>query len=354
MTWPPTAQADHAGPARELQPTCGLRERPLVDVLRLAASTRLVLIEAARYHGSDAVLPPVLACGQERGRPLVRRPFDPAQSVIRPSAMTTIREKVSALDALRRELRESFGVGTEEHRLFPPPAPGEVRAHERRTGRALPPSFKAFLELANGWSGFMKGFSLLGLRRRETELLFREGLDEKLLASLPDLVPDHELRSLAAREKTDPKVLSPRDRLVLGVDGRGSALVFDERSVTEGEPAVALVKYVWVQRSWPSFAALLDDAIGEAQAELDKRKELAAAGKAGKKGAEKKAAKRSPGDESAKLKRRVVEIRPSKAPKKKPATKKSAAGSAKPANATKPTKAPKPAKKKPAPKKSRR
>ncbi|MBK6697539.1 MAG: SMI1/KNR4 family protein [Myxococcales bacterium] len=270
--------------------------------------------------------------------------------------MTTIREKVSLLDALRRELRESFGVGAEEHRMFPPPAPGEVRAHERRTGRSLPPSFKAFLELANGWSGFMKGLSLLGLRRRETELLFREGLDEKILAALPDLVPDHELRSLPAREKTDPKVLSPRDRLVLGVDGRGSALVFDERSVTDGEPSVALVKYVWVQRSWPSFAALLDDAIGEAQAELDKRKGLAAAtAKAGKKGAGKRATKANAGDESAKLvKRRVVEIRPSKAAKKKPATKKSTPGPAKPANATKPTKAPKPAKKKPAPKKSRR
>jgi hypothetical protein len=245
----------------------------------------------------------------------------------------TIHEKVSALDSVRRELRAlrpSSGDG-DEYRLFPPPAPGEVRAHERRAGRSFPPSFRAFLELANGWRGFMRGWTLLGLRRRETELFFREGLDERLLGALKDLVPEAELRTLTTREKTDPKVLSPGDHQVVAVDGRGSALVLDERRATAGEPEIALVKYVWVQRRWASFEAMLDDALKDASQELDKIKAAALPPLPKKKSArgaksEKKTAnpKKLRGPKPPAVpKLRIVEIRPSKKTKAKPAAKKS-------------------------------
>jgi hypothetical protein len=226
-----------------------------------------------------------------------------------------IRDKVSQLDALCRELRESGADG--DYRLLPPAAAGEIRAHERRVGRSFPPSFRAFLELANGWRGFMKGLTLVGLRRRETELFFREGIDEKLVAALADLVPEHELRSLSAREKTDTKVLDPRSRTVIGIDGRGSALVFDERTASGAEPSVALVKYIWVQRSWPSFEALLDDAIDAATRALEARRALLApppkkgekkAGAAAVKRARAKAAAAARSAAVPKL--RVVEVRP--------------------------------------------
>ena len=51
----------------------------------------------------------------------------------------------------------------DEYRLFPPPAAGEVRAYERRHGRSLPSSFRSFLELANGWRGFMRRFSAISM-----------------------------------------------------------------------------------------------------------------------------------------------------------------------------------------------
>lgn len=238
----------------------------------------------------------------------------------------SIREKVAQLDSVRRELLSLTGQAEgDEYRLFPPPSPGEVRAHERRTGKALPPSVRAFLELANGWRGFMRGWTLLGLRRRETELFYREGLDEKLLRALPDLVPEAELKNLAAREKTDPKVLSPRDHHVLGVDGRGSALVLDPHRAQGGEPEVALVKYIWVQRRWPTFEAFLDEALRDATQELGKKKgamtpaEAGPKKKSGKGKATKvKAKKKSKATLAPTIpKLRVVEIRPASKSKKK-------------------------------------
>lgn len=238
----------------------------------------------------------------------------------------TIRDKVARLDGLRRELRALQGRAEgDDYRLYPPAAPGEVRAHERR-GRPFPPSFRAFLELANAWRGFMNGWTLLGLRRRETELYFREGLDEKVLGVLRDLVPEAELKSLSTREKTDPKVLSPRDHHVVGVDGRGSVLVLDDMRSSGGEPELALVKYIWVQKRWPSFGAMLDEAVVEAEREVERLRAAAtpppnpkergakgAKGNAKPKGKSKgkaaPGAERDPADTAA-PKRRVVEIRP--------------------------------------------
>lgn len=263
----------------------------------------------------------------------------------------TIREKVTELDSVRRELLSTkHGPGAalgasegDDYRLFPPPAPGEIRAFERRSGRSLPPSFREFLELANGWRGFMRGWTLVGLRRRETELFFREGLDEKILRALPDLVPEAELKTLSAREKTDPKVLSPANHHVVGIDGRGSALVLDRHRGSGAEPEVALVKYVWVQRRWPSFAALLDEAIGDATKELERLRQSAPAEPAAKtkKGTKAGKAKKTKTVKSAEPmtpKRRVVEIRPPTKTKTK--TKNGKAG--------KPAKASKPASQKPA------
>jgi hypothetical protein len=268
--------------------------------------------------------------------------------------METIREKVARLDGLRRELRTLAGrAESDEYRLFPPPAAGEVRAHERRIGRPFPASYRAFLELANAWRGFMNGWTLLGLRRRETELFFREGVDEKVLGALRDLVPDAELRSLSSREKTDPKVLSPRDHHVIGVDGRGSVLVLDDLRTNAGEPELALVKYVWVQKRWPSFGAMLDEAIGDATRELDRLRGAASpaalGGPAGKKKGAKaktKASKRkaSAAGGPAVPKLRVVEIRPPSKTKSKSKsadkgkTKIAAKSASKPSKASKPTK----------------
>lgn len=250
----------------------------------------------------------------------------------------TIREKVARLDALRRELRaESGRTEGDDYRLFPPVAASELRAFERRAGRAFPASYRAFLELANAWRGFMNGWTLLGLRRRDTELFFREGIDEKVLGALAELVPAAELKSLATREKTDPKVLSPRDHHVIGADGRGSVLVLDDMRASGGEPELALVKYIWVQKRWPSFAAMLDEAIQEATAELARAqgaKGTPASGKSTKGKTAKKAPKKTKGAKAPAVpKLRVVEVRPSA--KKKP-TKGKAAAPAKASKTPKP------------------
>lgn len=47
-------------------------------------------------------------------------------------------------------------------KLAPPASPEQITRLERELGRRLPPSYRAFLELHNGWSNFAGGSRILG------------------------------------------------------------------------------------------------------------------------------------------------------------------------------------------------
>ena len=55
---------------------------------------------------------------------------------------------------------------------YPPCPEAELRLYEQGLGRALPPSYRDFLRLCNGWRDFSRGICLLGTRyRQEKDLL---------------------------------------------------------------------------------------------------------------------------------------------------------------------------------------
>lgn len=53
--------------------------------------------------------------------------------------------------------------------LGPPASPAQIAALEQRLGRALPPSYRAFLELHNGWDEFSGGSKLLAVEDQGRE-----------------------------------------------------------------------------------------------------------------------------------------------------------------------------------------
>jgi hypothetical protein len=133
--------------------------------------------------------------------------------------------------------------------LIPNPAASEValRRAEERIGRPLPPSYRAFLALHDGWPRFFDGASLLGsanLGHRQYEDLARAAF-EAAETPVPDLGPP-----------TRPRA---RALIPFGADLEGTTLFAFNPAVVgpDGEyEVIAWVNEIGVRQ--PSFRAFLE------------------------------------------------------------------------------------------------
>jgi hypothetical protein len=133
--------------------------------------------------------------------------------------------------------------------LIPNPAASEVALEraEERIGRPLPPSYRAFLELHDGWPRFFDGASLLGtanLGHRKYEELAR-AVFEAAETPVPDLGPPSRPRA--------------RSLIPFGADLEGTTLFAFNPAVVgpDGEyEVIAWVNELGVRQ--PSFAAFLE------------------------------------------------------------------------------------------------
>lgn len=133
--------------------------------------------------------------------------------------------------------------------LIPNPAASQlaIQRAEERMGRALPPSYRAFLELHDGWPRFFDGASLLGtanLGLRKYEDLARAAF-EAAETPVPDLGPP-----------TRPRA---RALIPFGADLEGTTLFAFNPAITDehGEyEVIAWVNELGVRYS--SFATFLE------------------------------------------------------------------------------------------------
>jgi hypothetical protein len=88
-------------------------------------------------------------------------------------------------EALRTYDRLAFDEET-EHELGKPCSPKQIATLEKRLGKPLPPSYKAFLELHNGWIGFAADAKLLAVEDHR-----KEWVKERLL-DMEELYEDEE------------------------------------------------------------------------------------------------------------------------------------------------------------------
>ena len=104
---------------------------------------------------------------------------------------TDIKEWVEKIAAANQELAiNGSGVDSAQD-LYPPCPEAELRLYEQGLGRPLPPSYRKFLRLHNGWRGFSRSVALLGTRQRQEkdlqaaieEFQAIEALDGKLGAA---------------------------------------------------------------------------------------------------------------------------------------------------------------------------
>lgn len=92
----------------------------------------------------------------------------------------------------------------DEHQLGPPASPAQIAIFERALGAPLPPSYRSFLELHNGWSDFDGEAKLLAVEDHESpwvkerindmsDLFFEDDGDNPFLnGMLPILLGENE------------------------------------------------------------------------------------------------------------------------------------------------------------------
>lgn len=133
--------------------------------------------------------------------------------------------------------------------LIPNPAASEValKRAEKRLKHKLPPSYRAFLALHDGWPRFFDGASLLGtanLGHRKYEDLARAAF-EAAETPLPELGPPRRPRA--------------RNLIPFGADLDGTTLFAFNPAVTQADGEYEVI--AWVNElgvRHPSFSAFLD------------------------------------------------------------------------------------------------
>jgi hypothetical protein len=144
--------------------------------------------------------------------------------------------------------------------LIPNPAASEVAITrvEERLGRPLPPSYRSFLKLHDGWPRFFDGASLLGtahLGLRKYEDLAR-AVFEAAETPVPELGPPTRPRA---------RVLIP-----FGADLEGTTLFAFNPAVVQADgeyEVIAWMNEIGVRQ--PSFAAFLEFILDLGQQDVD-------------------------------------------------------------------------------------
>ena len=122
-------------------------------------------------------------------------------------------------------------------RPFPPASAAAIRAFEKKVGASLPPSYREFLALHNGWQCFWGSMWIGGVdgkSRAYVQARLREGKSHLRTADW-----------------------DPRSALVLGADDNGGFLVFSAQADKNGERKVLDCPRGFTENTFASFADLL-------------------------------------------------------------------------------------------------
>ena len=182
-----------------------------------------------------------------------------------------IQELCEQLNKLRRTLIELEGDDPDdqdEYFLYPPSNSKDISNAEQEFWLQYPTSYRSFLELHNGWIGFWPDWSLVGIPHDDNKDMYKD--IDNTVKLLPTVANKDTREKLPEQEKVDSKVILVTNHLIMGTDFNGSLLVFDRNRVDkEDEPEIAWVHYIeHVERRWPNFEALMEDAISDTKNEI--------------------------------------------------------------------------------------
>lgn len=144
-------------------------------------------------------------------------------------------------EAMRTYHRLAFDEES-EHEVGKPTSLQQLAKLEKKLGKPLPPSYKAFLELHNGWDGFAAGAKLLAADDHPSELV------EERLADMRELFPEVGLENPFEKGAL-PVMLGEDSDLVLYIDPRTTR--------PDGEMDFVLLDNTAEDRRFPDFTSFL-------------------------------------------------------------------------------------------------
>jgi hypothetical protein len=174
-----------------------------------------------------------------------------------------IHELCARQDEIQRDyLKWTYSMDVENPKVYGPREPATaamIKAGEKYWGLPYPPSYRSFLQRANGWLRFGGGWSLVGTPGPASKDEF--AWVKKSLAQVKVVATAEEQTKLAEREKRNPREILPMGHIVIGTDYNFGLLLFDRHRVSRsGEPEVVRTRYaIHVDKRWKNFEAFLKD-----------------------------------------------------------------------------------------------
>ena len=160
---------------------------------------------------------------------------------------------------LYKELREIGEAAAMKRRGLEEPADADdIKFAERRLGRNLPPSYRAFLLITNG---FAKGYLDLSFASN------KQLVEGPLVQEFKRRCKEHEANKTSIRTRIIMQNLEEIDQdfdisqaTPFATDFGGTFLVFNWMKMTDNEPEVVLWHtYTLVKKRWQSFIKFLQD-----------------------------------------------------------------------------------------------
>lgn len=161
--------------------------------------------------------------------------------------MTNARDRMKALvDELIATRRDRVRLREDEEaveKLGKPCSPTEIGTLERRVGKPLPPTYRAFLEAHNGWEEFEGDFKILAVEDHDVPWV--KGRIEELSGFFRTMTPEDPLTTWA---------------FVIAIgETSGRLAVLDKRTKDDaGEMEVVTFEYTNQEYRFPTFADFLE------------------------------------------------------------------------------------------------
>jgi hypothetical protein len=168
-----------------------------------------------------------------------------------------LRKLIDQLAETKREYTRLAFDEEDSMKLGEPASQSQIAKLERRLGKPLPPSYRAFLELHNGWEHFDGGLNLLSVEDQDSDWV-RDWL--KMLAMAFTAVKE---------ENPFEKGALP---IMLG-EGEHTFLILDPRTVRrDGEMDFVKYTFAQVDERFKDFTSFLQGDLEGERELLDKEK----------------------------------------------------------------------------------
>jgi hypothetical protein len=161
---------------------------------------------------------------------------------------TTLASLLDDYARLRAKQDDPALTPDKRSRAEAPAKPDAIAELEKKLGIPLPPSYREFLQVHDGWANFRGATWIGGTFRSES----RTYVEKQLKVW-------RQLNGNGLPDEPNREYFRPSDHVVLGADNDFGVLAFGRKAGRDGEREVLGIANGVVESRWPSFRAFAED-----------------------------------------------------------------------------------------------